>query len=249
MIISLICKYFCCVKCKMPLDSISLLFHDVSTCEILWVPAKPMRGCLFCKRRVIHKRREAQRGQDMCLCVWGCGAVVDPNKTHKIQQAGARYRVSVWCLLPRPRLAAEWLRGEALVCFTLNPLWKSLKEKSSIYPPALQRPAPNYPPTKLLKNNKNIWPGRTFDVATQCLTESRTALNREVCVNSPAPVQHLETRLGEANAIGLEAAVELEKHGFKRGRMCQNVSKCHSLAASTDMLHHNWQPLLNYTHN
>lgn len=61
----------------------------------------------------------------------------------------------------------------------------------------------------------------TFDVATQCLTENRRGLRRKVCVNLPAPVQHLETRLGETNATGLNAAAQLQKHGFKWGRMCQ----------------------------
>lgn len=174
------------------------------------------------KKRVTHKREDAETGQDACLCVWGCGGFVQPTKTHKIQQAGARYHVSVRCLLPGPRLAEEWLRASSdgdeelnEVCFTLNPLWKSLEEKCSTYPAALQRPAPNYPPTKLLKKHKSIWPARAFDVATQCLTENRTALKREVCVNLPALFQHLEKRLGEANAIGLEAAVELKKHDFK----------------------------------
>lgn len=123
-----------------------------------------------------------------------------------------------------PRLAAEWLRGEALVCFTLNPLWKSLKEKSSTYPPALQRPAPNYPPTKLLKNNKNIWPGRTFDVATQCLTESRTALNREVCVNSPAPLNIWKRGSGKQMPSDWKQLLSWRNMGLN-GAVCAKTSK------------------------
>lgn len=64
--------------------------------------------------------RSSERAGLVCVCVWGSVAVVDPTKTHKIQQAGSRYHVSEWCLLPRLSLAAEWLRGEALVCFTLH---------------------------------------------------------------------------------------------------------------------------------
>ncbi len=157
-------KFF--LSCSKLSHSIFLLFHHVSTSEILWVLAKPMRRHFFYpkkKKRVTHKRGDAERGQDACLCVWGCGRFVQPTKTHKIQQAGARYHVSVRCLLPGPRLAEEWLRASSdgdeelnEVCFTLNPLWKSLEEKCSTYPAALQRPAPNYPPTKLLKKHTKV---------------------------------------------------------------------------------------------
>lgn len=212
------------------------------------------------RKRVTHIRGDAGRGQDACLCVWGCGGFVEPTKTHKIHQAGARYHVSVRCLLTGPCLAEEWLRASSdgeeepdEVCFTLNPLWKSLEEKCSTYPAALQRPAPNYPPTKLLKTHKSMWPAGAFDVATQCLTENRTALKREVCVNLPAHVQHLETRLGEANALDWKQLLGWRNMVLNRAvcaKTSKNVTRWRVRCwRDADRLQHDWQSSSNYTHN
>lgn len=213
------------------------------------------------KKRVTHKRGDAEKGQDACLCVWGCGGFVQPTKTHKIQQAGARYHVSVRCLLPGPRLAEEWLRASSdgdeelnEVCFTLNPLWKSLEEKCSTYPAALQRPAPNYPPTKLLKKHTKVSDRPERLMLPRNVWQRTGRLWKERSVWTCLPSFNIWKR-GSGKQMPLDWKQLLSWRNMVLNRaVCAKTSKNVTrwrvrCWRDTDMLHHDWQASSNYTHH
>ncbi len=173
----------------------------------------PNRWYVFLpKERVTQKRRWRDRAGCMRVRVrlrWVCSTYQNTlNSTSRGQISRVR------AMFIKLRNDSGLPVMERSVFYTQPPLKKPGREMLHISA-SFAEACPQLSSHKAAEKHKSIWPAGAFDVATQCLTETRTALKREVCVNLPALVQHLETRLGEANAIGLEAAVELREHGFK----------------------------------